>query len=141
MIKAMDTFPIWFVFIGLATPIALLAVASISLAREPFSATDPELIATDIVTGQAYMGDGTVTRTYTVTIPGSRNTTVFIGPLALTANARSWAGYSALLGILLLGIGIAGMLHFPTQTSAPMIPSDFATTDYDGEPTSIQNGG
>ncbi|GAA4470886.1 hypothetical protein [Novipirellula rosea] len=137
----MHTFPIWLVFIGLATPIALLAFASISLAREPFAATDPELIDTDIVTGQTYTDDGTVTRTYSVNIPGSRNTTVFIGPLALTANARSWAGYSALLGLLLLSIGIGGMLHFPTQTSAPVIPSDFATADYDDDSASIQDGG
>ncbi|WP_442511329.1 hypothetical protein SH528x_003002 [Novipirellula sp. SH528] len=137
----MQTFPIWFIFIGLATPIALLAIASISLAHEPFSATDPELIDTDIVTGQTYTDDGTVTRTYSVTIPGSRNTTIFIGPLALTANARAWAGYSALLGILLLGIGICGMLHFPTQTSAPVIPFDAATTDDDADPAPIPNGG
>lgn len=134
MPKAMLTLPIWLVFLGLATPLALLALASISLSREPFSSTDPELVDTDIVTGQTMAGDGTVTRTFTVSIPGSRNTTIYIGPLALTANARSWAGYSALIGLFLLAVGIAGMLHFPTQTSAPTIPPAYTDADFEINP-------
>ena len=134
MLKTMLTLPIWLVFLGLATPLTLLAFASISLSREPFSPTDPELVDTDIVTGQTMTGDGTVTQTYMVSIPGSRNTTIYIGPLALTANARSWAGYSVLFGLLLLAVGIAGMLHFPTQTSAPTIPTGYTDTDFGPDP-------
>ena len=137
----MQTLPIWLTFAGLSIPIALLALASISLAWEPFSATDPELVDTDIVTGQTITDAGTVTRTYTVILPDSRNTTIYIGPLALTANARAWAGYCSLLGLLLLGVGLVGMLHFPAQSSSPVIPGAYTDADFGTDPGSAENGG
>lgn len=101
--SAIFSAPIWLLYLALAIP--MLFVSSIALSWQHTHAGMPRYYAT--MTDQ----QGRL-----ISTSSSHSGVVFyFGPMAIAANARSWAAIAVMTGLLLTGIGMIGLLHFPTR--------------------------
>ncbi|QDT01752.1 hypothetical protein K227x_01190 [Rubripirellula lacrimiformis] len=87
--------PVWLLFFAVALPLTFIAWSSrhaaYALSAEPIDE------AKTIYEGPStYNDDGTRTQTITVQIPKGQSVTITqtFGPIAITANGRTWAAYS-----------------------------------------------
>ncbi|KLU01618.1 putative signal peptide and transmembrane protein [Rhodopirellula islandica] len=110
-------FLIWLLFALISIPLAGVAWSTRKQSRELMATTD-------FTPKTTYEGplveddDGTRSQTLTVSTVTSVSAwqVVRLGPFAIVVHAREWAANAVLLAIVLMGIGLAGLLHFPTQS-------------------------
>ncbi|EGF29102.1 hypothetical protein RBWH47_05504 [Rhodopirellula baltica WH47] len=74
-------------------------------------------------------GDGTRSQKITVSVVTSVSTsqTVQFGPFAVQVHFREWAANAVLMSIVLLGIGLIGLLHFPDDSPTTEWPMSSET--------------
>ncbi len=90
--------PIWVILTALAFPLVVFSLAAIGSdfleARvEPQANGDPVVFTSN---------------------------TLWFGPFTVTTNTRRWAGACILVGLILIGLGLAGLFHFPTPMPSSM---------------------
>lgn len=111
--------PIWLLFAALAIPLACVGWTSRRLAREIAATADytPKTTSEGPVT---YNDDGTISQTISFKMLQSikGQVTIPFGPISVTANAREWAANSLLPGLVMVVVGLFGLIHFPTNTTA-----------------------
>lgn len=120
--------PIWLLFAALAIPLACVGWAARRFARD-IAATADYSTKTTSKGPVVYNTDGTISQSFSIEWLKSVTGQVKVpfGPISVTANAREWAANSLLLGLLLVIVGMCGLFHFPTTSSAS--PSDQPQND------------
>tara|TARA_R110002072_G_scaffold130637_8_gene269661 strand:+ start:3073 stop:3528 length:456 start_codon:yes stop_codon:yes gene_type:complete len=124
---------VWLLFLIFAIPLAGLAWSARQQSRV--------LAQADFTPKTTYEGpvidngDGTRSQTITVSVLTSISTsqTVKLGPAAVLVHAREWAANAVLLGIVLLGIGLIGLLHFPDESPTTGSPMNLETISAHGD--------
>ncbi|MFG0267165.1 MAG: hypothetical protein ACF8AM_18745 [Rhodopirellula sp. JB055] len=118
---------VWLLFLLFAIPLAGLAWDARQQSR---AVAQVDLTPKTTYEGPVVdNGDGTRSQQITVSVVTSVSTshTVQFGPFSIQIHAREWAANAVLMSIVLLGIGLIGLLHFPDESPTAGSPMSSET--------------